>query len=115
MEESDLRKLIDSVIKLSKETEWIEFKHNFHSAEEIGERISAISNSACILNQQYGYLIFGIEDKSHDVVGTTFKAKDYKRGNEELELWLINRLSPRIDFEVHEFDYNDNKHDCTGT
>ena len=75
MEISDLKRLVDSATNMQKETEWIEFKHNFHSVEEIGERISAISNSACILNKPCGYLIFGIEDETHEIVGTSFKAK----------------------------------------
>ncbi|MCI1732287.1 MAG: putative DNA binding domain-containing protein [Prevotella sp.] len=110
MEISDLKRLVDSATNMQKETEWIEFKHNFHSVEEIGERISAISNSACILNKPCGYLIFGIEDETHEIVGTSFKAKSYKKGNEELELWLVNRLNPRIDFETYEFDYSENIH-----
>lgn len=54
--------------------------------------------------------MFGITDDTHKVVGTTFHAKKQKKGNEELELWLSNRLDPRIDFEVHEFDYDDQTH-----
>ncbi|MDR0794562.1 MAG: hypothetical protein LBE79_00670 [Tannerella sp.] len=42
----------------------VRVKQNFHSAEEIGERLSALSNGACILNQPFGYLVFGIEDKT---------------------------------------------------
>lgn len=33
------------------ETEWVEFKHNKHNPEEIGEYISALSNSAVLLNK----------------------------------------------------------------
>src|SRR5574344_1483764 len=110
MEISELKKLVDSMTAMPKETEWIEFKHNFHSAEEIGERISAISNSACILNKPYGYLIFGIEGETRHILGTSFRAKSHKKGNEELELWLINRLNPRIDFETFEFDYDEHLH-----
>ena len=33
MEYSDFKKLIDSLIQRGKETEWIEFKQNFHSKE----------------------------------------------------------------------------------
>ncbi len=43
MEYSDFKKLIDSLRMRGKETGWIEFKQNFHSKEEIGERISALS------------------------------------------------------------------------
>jgi len=31
-------------------------------------------------------------------------------GNEELEVWLVNRLSPRIDVEVFDFDYQPDVH-----
>lgn len=110
METTELKKLVDTLTALPHETEWVEFKLNFHSPEEIGERISALSNSACIWKKAYGYIVFGITDDTHKVVGTTFHAKKQKKGNEELELWLSNRLDPRIDFEVHEFDYDDQTH-----
>lgn len=110
METAELIKLINTLTKLTQETEWVEFKHNFHSSEEIGERLSALSNSACLCNKPYGYLIFGIDDTTHKVVGTTFKAKSHKKGNEELEMWLSLRLSPKVDFEVYEFDYSEDKH-----
>lgn len=109
MTDNELTHILKYLISQPKETEWFEFKQNFHSPEEIGERISAISNSASLYNKPYGYLVFGIEDKTHNIVGTNFKAKSHKKGNEELEMWLLNRLSPRIDFEAYEFDI-DNKH-----
>ncbi|MCM1042085.1 MAG: putative DNA binding domain-containing protein [Bacteroides sp.] len=96
--------LLNRLISFPQETEWLEFKHNFHSEEEIGKRLSALSNSAALLNKPFGYLVFGIEDGTHSIVGTTFKAKCHKKGNEELEMWLLNRLNPRIDIECFEFD-----------
>lgn len=110
MDEKQLVQLLEECAALPRETEWLEFKQNFHSPNEIGERISALSNSACIHNKPYGYLIFGIEDGSHKIIGTTFKAKQYKKGNEDLELWLCNRLNPRIDYRTYEFDYAENIH-----
>lgn len=92
------------------ECEFIEYKENFHSAEEIGERISAIANSASLHNKPYGYLVFGVKDSTRDIVGTTFCAKSEKKGNEILELWLVNRLNPKIDFEIIEFDYKEGVH-----
>ncbi len=85
----------------------MEFKHNFHSEEEIGQRLSALSNSAALVNEPFGYLVFGIEDGTHNVIGTSFQAKQRKKGNEELEMWLLNRLNPRIDIECFEFDKED--------
>ena len=54
MEYIDFKKLIDALTAKPKETEWLEFKHNFHSKEEIGERISALSNSAYLCNMPFG-------------------------------------------------------------
>lgn len=110
MNSMDLNILLKRLAKEPQETEWLEFKANFHSEKEIGERISALSNSACLKNKNFGYLVFGVEDTTHRVIGTTFKAKAHKKGQEELEHWLLNRLRPRIDIEVFEFDTEDNKH-----
>ncbi len=106
MNEQQLIELLNELVKQPRESEWVEFKLNFHSAVEIGERISALSNGACIHNQPFGYLVFGVEDDSQIIQGTTFKAKSAKKGNEDLEHWLLTRLNPRIDFSVYEFDYD---------
>ncbi len=108
MEEIELKSLIKELVTFSQETEWVEFKLNFHSNEEIGERISALANGACLNNKQNGFLIFGVEDKTHTIKGTTFKVKSATQGKEELENWLIQRLDPRIDFKTYEFFYSDN-------
>jgi len=110
MTEHNLIELLKDLVKSPKESECLEFKHNFHSAEEIGERISALSNGACIQNQSNGYLVFGVEDGTHNIVGTTFRAKTHKKGNENLENWLSNRLNPKIDFTIYEFDFDGNRH-----
>ena len=110
MTDKQLIELLNNLIKQPYENEWLEFKLNFHSPEEIGERISALSNGACIQGQSFGYLVFGVEDKMHIVKGTSFQAKSHKKGNEELEHWLANRLNPRIDFSIYEFDYQIDKH-----
>ena len=110
MTQEQLIELLHELQKYPHENEWVEFKHNFHSAEEIGERISALSNGACIHNQSFGYLVFGIKDKTHEIIGTDFRAKLHKKGGENLEHWLATRLNPRIDFEIYEFDFEENKH-----
>ena len=105
--------MIDALTAKPKETEWLEFKHNFHSKEEIGERISALSNSAYLFNMPFGYIVFGVDDESHNVIGTDFYGKRKMIGNEEIESWLSTRLNPRIDFEIiDDFDYEDKGHVC---
>lgn len=113
MEYIDFKRLIDALIARPNETEWLEFKHNFHSKEEIGERISALSNSAYLCNMPFGYIVFGIDDNTHNIIGTDLYGKQKKAGNEELESWLSTRLNPRIDFEIiDDFDYEDKGHVC---
>jgi len=97
---------IQDLINLPHETEWVEFKQNNFNPDEIGEYISALSNSACLHKKDYGYLVFGIENSTNNVVGTSFKPKEFKIGNEELENWLHKLLEPSIDFRVIETNYN---------
>ena len=107
MDTEKLKKLVDELVQLPKECEWVEFKLNFHSEDEIGKNISAISNSACLNNQEFGYVVFGIEDKTHKIKGTNFNIKLATKGKEELESWLINRLEPKIDFRTYAFEYSE--------
>ncbi|MBX9668539.1 MAG: putative DNA binding domain-containing protein [Candidatus Obscuribacterales bacterium] len=52
-----------------------------------------------------GYLVWGIQDQTKAVVGTTFKP-DKGKGNQSLEMWLVQRLSPKPDFQFRELTYN---------
>ncbi|HSH64255.1 MAG TPA: ATP-binding protein [Bacteroidia bacterium] len=106
MKDNELNSLLEQLLKQPKECEWIEFKENYHSNEEIGETISALSNGACLHNKSVGYLVFGIKDKVHEVIGTAFRPTAHKIGNEEFENWLIRMLKPRIDFKIHEFIFD---------
>ena len=103
MRPEELRKIVNDLVKLPAETEWVEFKINNVNPQEIGEYISALSNSACLHNQPCGYLVFGVQNKTHKIVGTHFKPKNEKVGNEELENWLTRLLAPRVDFRIFEF------------
>ncbi len=107
MADKELHKIIDRLLKLPKECEWAEFKLNFKTDDEIGKYISALSNGACLQNEMYGYLVFGIDDKTLQIVGTNFHPKFHKVGNEELEHWLLQRTSPRIEVSIYETIYND--------
>ena len=78
----------------------MEFKVNNSDPDEIGEYCSALSNSAALIGEQYGYLVFGVQDKDVSIVGATFDPKTTKVGNHELENWLATQLEPRIDFEI---------------
>ncbi|MDO9578722.1 MAG: putative DNA binding domain-containing protein [Candidatus Cloacimonadales bacterium] len=106
----DLRNLVDSLISEFGESEWVEFKKDYYDSQLIGEYISALSNSACLYFQPFGYLVYGIEDENYQIVGTKLKpAKMKGKGNESLEPWLRRLLNPRINFFIHEFLYDEKR------
>ena len=95
--------LVHELRKLPVETEWVEFKRNNDNPEEIGEYLSALANSAALLGKVNGYMVWGVDDQNHDIVGTAFRPVATKIGNEELENWLLRLLAPKINFRFHEF------------
>lgn len=107
MTEMELYKLLQNLITLPKENEWVEFKRSNFNPEEVGRIISALSNGARLHNQSNGYLIFGIEDETQTIAGTDINFKSIKKGNEEIEHWLSQGLEPKIDFKVYDFKYED--------
>lgn len=94
--------LIERLRQMSDETEWLEYKVNNEDPDLIGEYISALSNSASICNKETAYLLWGINDETHEIEGTKFSPKKKKIGNEELENWLLRGLKPRVDFKFTE-------------
>ena len=102
-------KELSEIVSLPKENEWVEFKMNDAQSQEISEYISALTNSACLHNKEAGYLIFGIKNITHEIVGTNFNPREKRVGNEELENWLATLLNPRIDFRIYEFDQSGKK------
>jgi ATP-dependent DNA helicase RecG len=103
---SYLTGLIQEICKLPREAEWVELKHNNADPKEIGSYLSALSNSAALSGKPSAYLLWGVEDESHNIIGTSFKPFSAKVGNEELENWLLRLLNPKIHFQFHEIEAN---------
>ena len=83
----------------SNENHCLEFKTNNNNPERIGKYISALSNMAVIDNVEYGYLVYGIDDKTHAIVGTNIDLHKDKVGNATLEFWLNSLLFPKGVFD----------------
>lgn len=106
MNTAELHALLDRLCAEPRETEWLEFKASRYESQLLGEYISALANSACLHGKPRGYLVVGIENKNHTVVGTTFDpAVEKGKGNQLLPLWLSLGLQPNIGFEIHPFNY----------
>lgn len=109
MSDAQLLRLISKLAELPDETEWVEFKMNRDEPHEIGEYISALSNSAALSGKARGYVVWGVEDGTHELKGTTFRPAKKKVGNEDLENWLATQLTPRIGFRFREASSEDRR------
>lgn len=106
MSSADLVALVDRLRREPSETEWLEFKKHRYEAQALGEYLSALANAACLAGKPRGYLLFGVDDDSHEVVGTDFDPYAAKgKGNQELLLWLSVGLQPNVGFETHIVDH----------
>ena len=88
----------EKIIKLltKNEDEIIEYKVNNNDHERIGKYISALANSSAILNRQFSYIVWGVEDETKEIVGTKFYPKTQK----------INGGEPFISYlEITVLDY----------
>lgn len=96
--------LLHELRQYPKETEWLEFKCNNENPETIGEYVSALSNSAALADKTNAYIVWGINNETHAIEGTAFRLNHAKKGDEELENWLIRLLNPRINLKFIEFE-----------
>lgn len=99
-----LASLVRELCALPRETEWVEFKVNDAEPEAIGEYISALANTAALVGKAFAYLVWGVRDNDHEVLGTTFDPYEARVGNEALENWLLRLLEPKIDFRFFPVD-----------
>lgn len=97
----DLKALIQDLRSYTLEEEWFGFKENWYEPSGIGEYISSMSNVAAMIGKEYAYLVWGINNETHELTGTTF---DYHRDvkNEPLEHFLARQIFPDINFQFHE-------------
>ena len=68
----NLDKLVNELRNLPNETQWLEFKHNNYEPTMIGQDISALANSAAMCEKSSAYMLWGIDDKTHEIVGTDY-------------------------------------------
>jgi ATP-dependent DNA helicase RecG len=71
----DLHKILNELMNLPTETEWVEFKEarTTFDFEQIGRYVSALSNEANLHEKSEGWLIFGVTDKyPRKIVGSHF-------------------------------------------
>jgi len=102
------KELIDKLNKLRSlpvETEVVEFKEakKTYDFNRLGKYFSALCNEANLKNVDFAWLIFGIKDKGHTVVGSQFRP--YRPDLDSLKGEIANKATNRITFvEIHELN-----------
>ena len=86
------------ITELPGESEWVEFKQNFSEPASIGEYVSAIANGAKLVGRPQGFIVWGVEDGTRQIVGTSFDPMKTVKGNQGIENWLSTQLQPQVLF-----------------
>lgn len=103
----NLETLVNRLRQYESETSWFEFKHNNYEPDMIGQDISALANGAAYMEKSCAYMIWGIDDMTHEVVGTKYDQHTLKVGNQEIENWLRSLLSKNAEFDFHKIYLKD--------
>lgn len=98
---SQYAEIVNDLVNRKTEEEWFEFKENWFDAHGLGEYISALSNAAALCKRDKAYLVWGIDDETHEIVGTKFNFR-IDVNKEPLELYLARQVSPDIAFSFNE-------------
>jgi len=105
MTTSELEQILQNLRNLTAETEVIEFKEakNGYDFKKLGKYFSALSNEANLLGKPHAWLVFGIENKRHQIVGSRFRP--IRKDLDNLKGEIANKTTNRITFiEIHELN-----------
>ena len=103
MDANELKTKLSQLLALKSESEIVEFKeaNNNYDFAKLGKYFSALSNEANLLGKDCAWLVFGIEDKSHRIVGTKYRERRTDLDNLKKE--IADKTSNRITFqEIYE-------------
>jgi ATP-dependent DNA helicase RecG len=105
MTTEQLNSILESLCSLSAENEIVEFKEakNTYDFAKLGKYFSALSNEANLAGKYFSWLVFGIEDKKHTVVGTRFRLQ--RKDLDSLKGEIAKKTTNGISFiEIHEIN-----------
>ena len=97
-----IENMLQELLLLPAETEWVEFKEakNSQHFDEIGKYFSALSNEANLKSKKFAWLVFGVNDK-HKIVGTHFRPN--RKDLDSLKAELANHTTANHTvIEIHE-------------
>lgn len=112
MSAATLPTVLQGLLSLPREQATVEFKTNWEQSADIGQYISALANTAALQGHDRAWMVWGVDDASRTVKGTTFDpfTQKVKEGaNQALVMWLQVMTEPRADFAFHELQYQQHR------
>lgn len=106
MTTQELIKLLEDFIHLPGENEIVEFKkaQNGFDTQKLGEYFSALSNEANLGQEEFAWLLFGIHDKTHTILDSSYKPT--RSSLDALKREIAEGTNCGITFtEIHEIMY----------
>lgn len=101
--------LVDDLRAGRHENACVEFKHENDDPEMIGKLVSALSNAARSLNKELSYVVWGIEDGTGRILGTSFQPDAKKIGGQAFEFRLAQLLKPSPAFSFREVAHQEGR------
>lgn len=101
----ELKHILQNLRNLSAENEIVEFKEakTGYDFNKLGKYFSALSNEANLKGKPYAWLVFGVENKRHSIVGTQFRLQ--RKDLDSLKSEIANKTTNRITFiEIYELN-----------
>jgi ATP-dependent DNA helicase RecG len=103
MTEREVRNKLIQLQQMQAENEIVEFKEakNTYDFDKLGKYFSALSNEANLSGKECAWLVFGIENKHHKIVGTKYRTN--RPDLDKLKKEIADKTSNRITFkEIYE-------------
>ncbi|MBK9617441.1 MAG: putative DNA binding domain-containing protein [Uliginosibacterium sp.] len=106
MNPAELNAQLDTLLALPVENEWVEFKEardNF-DLRDLCKYFSALANEANLHGQPCAWLVFGVRDKSREIIGSQFR--NTPASLQSLKHEVADALAPGITFiDIHELHH----------
>ncbi|MFH0843709.1 MAG: RNA-binding domain-containing protein [Bacteroidota bacterium] len=110
MTEQQLIEILNNIRNLSAETEVVEFKEARSNLDftKLGRYFSALCNEANLKGKQQAWLVFGVENKHHRIVGSNFRSK--RKDLDNIKGEIADKITNRITFiEIYELHTPDGR------
>lgn len=105
MKTTELQYILQQLRNLTAENEIVEFKEakTGYDFTKLGKYFSALSNEANLKGRPHAWLVFGVENKKHNIVGSQFRPR--RKDLDSLKSEIANKTTNRITFiEIYELN-----------